>query len=488
MAQLDPRRQPVRLTPMVFATVAALTVGTLIWRVFQPTPGILPGMALDPGAVMALETEAYAVASARPGFDQPEQVAILVRSGETLSQAIARTGVAPADAQAAVNLLSQAFDVVNVRAGMSIQAAIAKPALGSGQPAQLLGLTTRTGPAKQLTLTTSHDGAMRLRVLEENVRDERRVAIGTIDGSLFTSAAALGATPAVTNNVMKLFAHKLDFERDIKAGDTFKLIFDRKVTESGRTVETGKLLYAEIEAKGGINRFYSFQRAGEKDAQYFDETGKNIRGFLLATPVDGARTSSGFGVRRHPVLGFMKMHTGVDFAAGSGTPIVAAGDGVVQDAKWWGGYGRWVRVRHTGDWQTGYAHMSRIAVQPGQRVKQGQIIGYVGSTGRSTGPHLHFEVWYKNRPINPKDAKVPQGTILGGKELQAFMARKREIDTMIAMADIKRGDEKQALAMNSPAKSAPVAAAPTPVTLVSHERIKTYAALKPALSSTRGMN
>ncbi|OYW83440.1 MAG: peptidase M24, partial [Asticcacaulis sp. 32-58-5] len=119
---------------MVFATAAALTVGTLIWRVFQPTPGILPGMALDPNAVMALETQAFAAAAARPGFDQPEQVSILVRSGETLSQAIARTGVAPADAQAAVNLLSQAFDVVNVRAGMSIQAAIAKPAPGSREP------------------------------------------------------------------------------------------------------------------------------------------------------------------------------------------------------------------------------------------------------------------------------------------------------------------------------------------------------------------
>jgi len=417
---------------MVFALATALTVGTLLWKVVQPLNNMVP---MDPATAMALETQAFAEAAARPGYEQTVDVPVSLRAGETLTDAIIRLGVAPDEAKAAISVLSGRFNITDLKAGMSLEAAIARPT-DSKNTTQLVGLTVRTGPAKQLTLTTSRDGAMRLRSLEESVRDERRVAIGTINGSLFTSAAALGATPTLTQQVVKLFAHKLDFERDIKAGDTFKLVFDRKVTESGRTVEAGNLLYAEIEAKGGVDRFYSFQPKGASSVEYYDENGKSIKGFLLATPIYGARTSSGFGMRFHPIVGFMKMHTGIDFAAPTGTQILAAGDGVVMDAKWWGGYGRWVRIAHNKEWETGYGHMSAIAVRPGQQVKQGQVIGYVGTTGRSTGPHLHFEVWHNHHPIDPKGAKVPQSNTLAGADLVAFRARKREIDSMIAMAEV----------------------------------------------------
>jgi murein DD-endopeptidase MepM/ murein hydrolase activator NlpD len=492
MSQIDPRRQPVRLTPMIFASATALTVGTLLFRVLAPLPGDVK--PLDPATAIALETQAYAEAAARPGFSQPVDVPISLKAGENLADAVARAGVAPNEAKAAADLLSKAFNVNGLKAGMTLEAAIAKPSDGDGR-AQLLGLTLRTGPAKQLTLTTTRDGAMRIRALEESVRDERRVAIGTFDGSLFTSAAALGATPALTKQVLSLFQHKVDFERDIQSGDTFKLVFDRKVTESGRTVEAGNLLYAEIEARSGTDRFYSYQPKGTNQIQFFDENGKNIRGFLLTTPVYGARISSSFGMRFHPILGFNKMHTGIDFAAPIGTPILAAGDGVVEDAKWWGGYGRWVRIGHNRDWETGYGHMSAIAVRPGQRVTQGQVIGYVGTTGRSTGPHLHFEVWHDHAPIDPKSAKVPDSNLLQGQDLVAFRARKREIDTMIAMADVKRSDDKsqtEALAMkagayhyeNEDATARPMALAQTEPSRV---RANSLMPLRPALSSTRGM-
>ena len=492
MAQLDPRRQPVRLTPMIFASATALTIGTLLFRVLTPLQGDVK--PLDPATAIALETQAYAEAAARPGYSQPVDVPISLKAGESLADAVVRAGVAPNEAKAAADLLSKAVNVNSVKAGMTLEAAIAKPSDGDGQ-AQLLGLTLRTGPAKQLTLTTTRDGAMRIRALEESVRDERRVAIGTFDGSLFTSAAALGATPALTKQVLSLFQHKVDFERDIQSGDTFKLVFDRKVTESGRTVEAGNLLYAEIEAKGGTDRFYSYQPKGTNEIQFFDETGKNIRGFLLTTPVYGARISSTFGMRFHPILGFNKMHTGIDFAAPIGTPILAAGDGIVEDAKWWGGYGRWVRIGHNRDWETGYGHMSAIAVRPGQHVTQGQVIGYVGTTGRSTGPHLHFEVWHDHTPIDPKSAKVPESNLLQGTDMVAFRARKREIDTMIAMADVKRSDDKsqtEALAMKAgayhyehdDATARPMALAQTEPSRV---RANTLMPLRPALSSTRGM-
>lgn len=478
---------------MIFASATALTVGMLFWRVLQPMPGVASPM--DPAAAMALETQAYAEAAARPGYSQPVDIAISLRTGESLTDAVVRAGVNRAEATAAVKMLSQAFNLSNLKTGMSVEAAIARPAEGSDLPTQLLGLTARTGAAKQLVLTTSRDGAMRLRALEESVRDERRVAIGEINGSLYSSAAALGATPSLTSQVVKLFAHKLDFGRDIQSGDTFKLVFDRKVTESGRTVEAGNLLYAEIEAKGGTDRFYSYAPKGGREVQFFDETGKNIKGFLLTTPVYGARVSSSFGMRFHPILGFNKMHTGIDFAAPTGTPILAAGDGIVEDAKWWGGYGRWVRIQHNGVWETGYGHMSSIAVRPGEHVTQGQVIGYVGTTGRSTGPHLHFEVWQNHHAIDPKSAKVPEANVLGGTDMVAFRTRKREIDTMIAMADVKRSDDNGAsetLAMkagayhfeNEDATTRPTALAQTEP---SPMRTNNLAPLRPALSSTRGM-
>ncbi|NEX93025.1 M23 family metallopeptidase [Caulobacter sp. 17J65-9] len=434
MAQFDPRRRPLRFAPHVLTAAAAIAVAALTWRVFQPFDVEEPKPPLTAAALSALEAQAFASAETRPGLDRPESVPVKVRRGETLEDAVRRTGVPAEDASAAVQALASAVDTVNVKAGLAFEAAIAKPREGRGGSARLIGLTMRTGPAKSLTLSRSFDGAMKLRELEEKISDETTVADGEIHGSLSASAAALGANSKVVGQTVKLFSHKLDFSRDIKAGDGFTMVFDRKVTESGRTIETGDLLFAEIDAKGGPARFYRFTPSGSSTPQYFDETGKNIRGFLLRTPVDGARMSSGFGMRRHPILGYAKMHQGIDFAAGTGTPILAAGDGVVVEARRWGGYGNWVRIRHSGGWETGYAHMSRFGagIKAGTRVRQGQLIGYVGTTGRSTGPHLHHEVWFQGKRVNPKGAKVPQGTILGGRDLAAFKVQKSRIDALVA--------------------------------------------------------
>jgi murein DD-endopeptidase MepM/ murein hydrolase activator NlpD len=232
----------------------------------------------------------------------------------------------------------------------------------------------------------------------------------------------------VISQAAKLFSHKIDFSRDIKEGDKFCLVFGRKVTESGRTVEAGDLEYAEVKGQ----RFYAFDRDGK--TQFFDELGKNIKGFLLRTPVDGARITSTFGARKHPVLGYTRAHKGVDFGAGTGTPILAAGDGVVLEARRWSGYGNWLRIRHSGQWDTGYGHISRYApgIKAGTRVHQGQVVAYVGSTGLATGPHLHYEVWLNGQRVNPIGAKVPQGTILGGSELASFKSKKSRIDRMLA--------------------------------------------------------
>ena len=435
MHPFDPRGPSFRLAPRLLAGVAGLAVLGLGWRfaVDHAHPQIQAPRPLSPAALAALQTEAFAQSAARPGYAAPVDIPVKIQRGETFEAAVRRVGVAPADARQVVGALAKAFDTINIKAGMAFNAAVALPRDRPG-PARLIGLSMRTGPATAITLSRTFDGALRLRELEEKVRDDTTVAQGAMQGSLYESAQAAGVTPTLTSQVVKLFSHKLDFSRDIHAGDKFRLVFDRKVTESGRTIETGDLLYAEIGAKGQVTQFYRFQPSGGGEAQYFDALGKNIKGFLLRTPVDGARITSGFGMRMHPLLGYTRMHQGVDFGVPTGTPVFAAGDGVVEEARWAGGYGRWMKLRHNGGWETAYGHLSGWAVRAGAHVHQGQVIAYSGSTGESTGPHLHYEVIKGGVKINPKGANAPGGTVLEGRQLTAFRAEKAHIDGLLSGA------------------------------------------------------
>jgi murein DD-endopeptidase MepM/ murein hydrolase activator NlpD len=428
MQEFDPRHPPVRYAPRLMICAVGFAALALSWRLTVKEP-VQPGEGLPDHAVLAADRPQPA--RARTDIQRPEQVAMTVLPGETLRQSLLRLGLAPAEADQAVRTLGSAFDTVNIKAGLAFQAAVARPIDHRG-PARLIGLSLRTGPATAITLSRTFDGALRLRQTEEAVKQETTVAEGRMAGSLYASALSAGATPELTAQVVKLFANKLDFSRDIHPDDEFRLVFDREATPSGRTIETGELLYAEIGAKGQVTRFYRFKPPGSSEAQYFDQDGKNIRGFLLRTPLDGARVTSGFGMRMHPILGYSRMHTGIDFGAPIGTPVYAAGDGVVKQARWAGGYGRWLEIQHNAQWSTGYGHLSGWAVHEGERVHQGEVVGYVGSTGESTGPHLHYEVILNGQKINPAGAKVPQGTILGGRELVAFEAQRSRIDALLA--------------------------------------------------------
>ena len=427
MQEFDPRRRTLRLVPRLLTAVAGLAALGLGWKLTTADVQAPEKAPLDAASMAALQHVAFAGAEAQPGFDRPQNIPVKVRPGETLEGAVQRAGVTANDARQVVATLQGAMDTVNIKAGMAFEAAIAQRRSQRG-PARLIGLSMRTSPSSTITVSRTFDGALKLREFEEEVRDETKVACGEMDGSFYESVANVGGTPAVISQAAKLFSHKIDFSRDIHDGDRFCLVFDRKVTESGRTIEAGDLDYAEVKGQ----RFYGFERDGKP--QFFDETGKNIKGFLLRTPVDGARITSTFGARRHPILGFNRAHKGVDFGAGQGTPILAAGDGVVLEARRWAGYGNWLRIRHAGKWDTGYAHISRYApgVRAGTRVRQGQVVAYVGSTGMSTGPHLHYEVWLNGQRVNPIGAKVPQGTILTGSELAAFRSKKSQIDRMLA--------------------------------------------------------
>lgn len=427
MQEFDPRRPTLRFAPKILVAVAGFAALGLGWKL-TAGPDVAASRTLAPAELAALQHAAFAKAEAQPGFDPGQSIEVEVRPGETLTDAVARSGVGEVEARHVVGVLSQAMDTVNIKAGMDFVASIARPQDRRG-PARLIGLSMRADSARTITVSRTFDGALRLRELEEKVRPETVVACGKMEGSFHESAAAIGANSAVVAEASKLFAHKIDFSRDIQAGDPFCLVFSRKVTESGRTIEAGDLQYAEVKGR----RFYGFMKSDGK-RMFLDNVGKNVKSMLLRTPVDGARITSRFGFRRHPILGYNKMHQGTDFGAGSGTPVLAAGDGVVVEARRWGGYGNWVRIRHSGGYETGYAHLSRYAkgLKPGMRVSQGQVIAYVGSTGASTGPHLHYEVWLKGRRVNPTGAKISGGPILAPSDVAAFRATKARLDVLLA--------------------------------------------------------
>ncbi|WP_425981604.1 peptidoglycan DD-metalloendopeptidase family protein [Brevundimonas sp. TWP1-2-1b1] len=443
MAQFDPRRQPTRLAPHMLTAVAAISVAMFAGRAYQPAQAEeVP--ALTSAQMAAMEAQAFASANAPAGMTAPEAVNVQIRRGETFEQAVARTGVAPEEASAVAATVANAFDLADLRAGLKFETAIAKPRDGRGD-ARLIGLTMRTGPASQLTVSRSFDGALRLRSLEEKVTHETVVLKGDVERSLSASARELGATASIVRSASRLFATKFDMQRDIRSSDEFTMVFDREVTEAGRTVDVGDLMYAELR---GVT-FYRFKAAGAKEAQFFDANGKNLRSAMMRTPLQSfRRVSSSFGFRTHPISGYKKMHQGIDFAAGTGTPVVAPADGVVVEARRWGGYGNWLRIRHNNGLESGYGHLSRYGsgIRAGQRVSQGQIVAYVGSTGASTGPHLHYELWRGGRRINPAGVRTQEGTELSGADLAAFRAEKARIDRIIASGGQKRPAMQQASA------------------------------------------
>ena len=258
---------------------------------------------------------------------------------------------------------------------------------------------------------------------------------GVITDSLYLSGLRAGIDKKAINEMIAIFSFSVDFQRDIWRNDNFEIFYEEEFIKYDKSNKNlGKILYASLELQSlGSLKLFRFESDNGK-IEYFDENGKSAKKLLMKTPVDGARLSSGFGMRKHPILGYNVKHRGVDFAAPKGTPIYAAGDGIIEKKGWNGAYGKYIRIRHANNFKTAYAHLSKFNKTPGGRVKQRQIIGYVGSTGRSTGPHLHFEILKNNIRINPQKLKLPSGRKLKGEELQRFIETKdtiyRKIDNL----------------------------------------------------------
>ena len=254
---------------------------------------------------------------------------------------------------------------------------------------------------------------------------------------MYNDSEAYGLPRSIFFELVKILSFSLDFQRDIRKNTTFLVLYEKFYDYQNSFFTTGKILYSKVLLKNDSIEMYLF-KSNEKEADFYDSEGKSIRKTLMKTPIDGARLSSGFGKRRHPILGYNKMHRGIDFAAKRGTPIYAAGDGIIERANFYGAYGRYIRIRHNSQYKTAYAHLSKFArgIKRNIKVKQGQVIGYVGTSGRSTGPHLHYEVIFNKKQINPLKLKMPELTTLNKNEMFDFNKQKENITNILN--DIKR--------------------------------------------------
>jgi len=269
------------------------------------------------------------------------------------------------------------------------------------------------------------------KIIEKDLIKSITFKEGIITTSLYNTALKLGIKANTIVEFARLYGFLVDFQRDIWKNDSFQIIYEVFKNKEGNIVEVGEIIYANLNTQNTELQLYKFEYENNK-IDYFDENGKSVRKTLMKTPINGARLSSSFGKRKHPILGFTKLHAGTDFAAPKGTPIMASGDGIVIKAKWCGGGGNCVKIKHNSTYQTVYAHMSKFGrgIKKGVRVKQGQIIGYVGSTGLSTGPHLHYEVIVNNKKVNSQKLKLPSGKILKGNLRKKFEVNKIKIDVL----------------------------------------------------------
>ena len=260
------------------------------------------------------------------------------------------------------------------------------------------------------------------KVLAENV----------IENNLYSSAINAKVNPETIIEFARIFGFEIDFQRDIRKNDYFKILYEKYFDENGEFIKSGSILFAHMSVNNREVTLYKF--GDDKNYGYFDINGKSVEKALMKTPINGARLSSSFGMRKHPILGFNKMHRGTDFAAKSGTPIMASGSGIIMLAKWCGGGGNCVKIKHNSTYETIYAHMQTFAkgIRKGRKVKQGQIIGYVGSTGMSTGPHLHYEVIINGKKVNSQTLNLPSGKVLKNNERQLFEIHRIKTDVQIA--------------------------------------------------------
>lgn len=373
--------------------------------------------------------------AARSAWDQKfdgllKEETFSVSSGDTLINILPQAGLSKPQAYEIIHALKEVFNPAKLKSGDELILGFidneeAEPVFQR--------LCLKTGFDKEYQVIRQVDQGFSAREVRRELRIKPARAEAEITSSLYKAARNAGLPIKALMQVLRAYSYDVDFQRDIRPGDSIEVLYEEKLNEKGQTVASGSVLYAALHTRGRCLQIYR-HKTSDGGWGFYNPEGKSVRKALMLTPVEGARMSSGFGMRKHPILGYNKMHEGLDFAAPRGTSIMAAGDGVIEYAGRRGSYGNYIRIRHPNQYKTVYAHLSGYAdnIKSGARVRQGETIGYVGSTGRSTGPHLHYEVLHAGSPINPSKMETPPGRTLEGKELERFIAAKSELEELYA--------------------------------------------------------
>jgi len=360
------------------------------------------------------------VAPAKPVIARPAAYSriLKIKPGDTLSDLVSYASAGIDDTDEALEALKQHIDPKSLKAGQAVTMHyIWSPDKGE----RFAGMEFAPSALTRVMLRPTVDGGFKIDKSEKSLRHEVRAAHAVIHSSLYADLRNAGVPDSIVAEFIKAYSYSVDFQRDIWSGDSVDILYDVNRTDDGQFVRGETMKYAMLNMRGKTNVIVRFDNNG--DVSYYDQLGNPVKKALLRTPVDVVRITSGFGVRNHPLLGYTRMHKGVDFGAPTGTPIFAAGDGIISRAGVFSGYGNYVSIKHNGTYSTAYGHMSKILVRIGQHVKQGQVIGRVGMTGLATGPHLHFEVIQNGSQINPiKAANLSIGDKLGGKALARFQS------------------------------------------------------------------
>ncbi len=356
-----------------------------------------------------------------PSFEE-----VSIGTGETLAGILQEAGLNGADAYYAVKALSEHHDPRSIKAGQNVRINFEFDEEGDRT---FESLALSADPIKTIHVYKRGEEQFETDIKEKKLVQRSYARKAKIETSLYGSAARADIPSQIVAELIRIYSWNVDFQRDVRRGDKVEVLYEAMETEGGDFARYGDVLFAKLNVGGREVPIYRYEmKDGRVD--YFDKNGTSAKKILMKTPVDGARISSTFGMRRHPVLGYNKMHKGMDFAASTGTPIYAAGDGTIDYLGRRGGYGNYIRIRHNGTLKTAYAHMHNYArgMKKGKRVKQGEVIGYVGTTGRSTGPHLHYEVLVDNKQVNPSSVNLPTGEQLAGAELSRFKALAKAMD------------------------------------------------------------
>ena len=429
---IDPARFDFALAnPLALSDIAVRIVPENVSEIAksdEPAPGAEP-------------TAAEAEAAAAP---LAAETVVAVTKRNSLRRVLAANGVDAPDAKALAKALKQALGFDDLAVGDKVRIAFG-PHPDGGDGTQVLRVSLYRDDAHRGTVALNDAGAYvaaaepvedlpDVPVAVEGGGEEAVVAGGgglTLYESLYQTAYEQEIPENLVGELVRMFSFDVDFNGRARAGDGLEVFY--ALDENGGTLAQPEVLYAALTTGGTSRRLYRFRAPDDGSVDYYEEGGKSAQKFLMRKPMSTGVFRSGFGMRRHPILGWVKAHTGVDWAAPSGTPIVASGNGTVEEAEWKSGYGRWVLLRHANGYQTGYAHMSGIAkgITPGVKVRQGQVIGFVGSTGLSTGPHLHYEVHINRRPVDPLRIRLPRGRELSGETLTAFARERERIDALI---------------------------------------------------------